>query len=273
MQPMCWRVLWQLKRMNKVESSINMSTPVIEVSDLWYSIHGQSILENINLSVEEHAFLVLIGPNGGGKTTLLRLMLGLIRPDRGRIRIFGELPEKTMHRIGYVPQNVSSNLRFPITVKDVVLMGRIKTGWKWSRYDRQDRIAAETALRQVNMWEERYRRIDELSGGQRQRVYIARAVAGDPEILFLDEPTANIDPNGQGRFYEILKHLNQKITIVIVSHEFLVLSSYVKSVACVSGSLFHHNASEITQEMVDMYHCPVELIAHGIPHRVLKEHK
>ncbi|MFH1935213.1 MAG: metal ABC transporter ATP-binding protein [Pseudomonadota bacterium] len=250
-----------------------MSSPVIEVHDLWFSFNGNPVLKDVNLTIHPRDFLAVIGPNGGGKTTLLKLMLGLLEPDRGTVRVFGHSPREAAGRIGYVPQEIGINKGFPISVRDVVLMGRMRGGGGWRRFSRPDKIAARQALERVEMWEYRKRRIGELSGGQRQRVFMARALVGEPKILFLDEPTASVDQKGQTDFYALLKELNENVTVVVVSHDLMVLSSYIKSVACVSQQVFFHDAPEITKDMLEMaYHCPVELIAHGVPHRVLPKH-
>ena len=249
-----------------------MKNPIIEVSHIYYSFNGTQVLQNVSLSIREKEFVAFIGPNGGGKTTLIKLLLGILKPDRGTIRIMGKPPAKAAHRIGYVPQDVSINKSFPISVMDVVLMGRLQFH-RWSRLSKKDRMAAKKALESLEMLEFQNRKIDDLSGGQRERVFIARALATDPDILFLDEPTANIDSQGRTDLYALLKELNKTKTIFVVSHDTMVLSSYVTSVACVNKNVHYHDGAEITEEMMDMgYHCPVELIAHGIPHRILKTH-
>jgi zinc transport system ATP-binding protein len=251
-----------------------MNEPVIEISDLWFAFNGQPVLKEVNVTIRRGEFLAIIGPNGGGKTTLLKLILGLLNPDQGEIRIFGQAPRKVSHRIGYVPQNVHINKDFPITVMDVVLMGRIGSTKGWSRHSRRDRHAAQSALEKLAMWQFHNRRIGNLSGGQLQRVFIARALVTDPEILFMDEAMASIDAQGRSDLYHLLKELNKSITIAVVSHDLMVLSSYVKSVACVNRNLLYHDAAEVTTEMLDMaYHCPVDLVAHGLPHRVLCQHE
>jgi zinc transport system ATP-binding protein len=250
-----------------------MSSIVIDMKDVWFSYSRHAVLQNISLEVSEQDFLALIGPNGGGKTTLLKLMMGLLKPDRGIVRLFGKAPEQVSHRVGYVPQYTHANDRFPISVFEVVLMGRLHHRHRWLGHNALDRQKALNALEKVEMDPYRDRQIGELSGGQRQRVLIARALATEPEILFLDEPTANVDTHGQTELYEILKALNRQTTIVVVSHDVMMISSYIKSVGCVNETLHYHGAGEITSEMINMaYQCPVELVAHGLPHRVLKDH-
>jgi zinc transport system ATP-binding protein len=251
-----------------------MAETIIDVSGVWFSFNGQPVLQDVELKVPRGDFLVIIGPNGGGKTTLLKLMLGLLEPTRGTVRVFDRPPQKTTHRIGYVPQNVHVNKTFPVSVLDVVLMGRLRAGKGWSRHNPQDRLAAQAALEQLGVWEVRSRRIGNLSGGQLQRVFIARALVSKPDVLFLDEAMASIDAQSRGEFYKSLADLNRTVTIVAVSHDMMILSSHVKSVACVNRDLHYHGSGEITQEMLDAaYRCPVDLVAHGVPHRVLCQHE
>ena len=252
-----------------------MKDPIIEVSDLWFSYNGIPILKEVNLTVHRGDFIALLGPNGGGKTTLLKLMLGLLKPERGTIRVFGESPEVSAPRIGYMPQHLHFNQSFPISALDVVLMGRLKPGRGWSRYTRKDKLAAAEALKRVEMWESANRRVGELSGGQQQRVFIARALVDEPEVLFLDEPTASVDSKHQTDLFDILKQLSEEVTIIVVSHDVGIVSSHVKSVACVNQQLFHHDHAEINHEMLELAYqcCPVEIVAHGLPHRVLKIHE
>jgi len=250
-----------------------MSAPVTEVENVSFSYNELTVLENVSFTVEEKAFLAFIGPNGGGKTTLIKLLLGLLKPDSGRIRIYGTSPEKAAHRIGYVPQDVAINKAFPISVLDVVLMGRLRFHGK-SRLSKADKKAARNVLEELEMLDYQNRRIDDLSGGQRERVFIARALATDPDIMILDEPTASLDTAGRTELYAILKEINKTKTIMVVTHDMMVLSSYVTSVACVNKNVHYHDDAEITEEMMqEGYHCPVELIAHGVPHRILKTHE
>lgn len=246
----------------------------VQVKNVWFSYGSSPILKDVSFALEQGDFLGILGPNGGGKTTLLKLLLGMLKPDRGEIRILGEMPHDAKHRLGYVAQNTSINISFPISVLDLALMGRLSRSRIGRRYSQEDRQKVENALKKVGMWESRYSLIGELSGGQRQRVFIARALATDPEILFLDEPTASIDPEFETDLYEFLRELNRKVTIVVITHDIGAISRHVKSVACVNHTLMFHADGKITQGMLDMaYQCPVDLIAHGLPHRVLPTHE
>lgn len=251
-----------------------MKPYAIEFENVWFSYERSTILQEVDLSLEQGEFLGIIGPNGGGKTTLLKLMLGILRPDRGRILILGQAPHDASHRVGYVPQGIDSNRSFPISVLDVALMGRMSTSRIGRRYSGEDRKKVRDVLEKVGMWDHRNRPIGKLSGGQRQRVFIARALATDPEILFLDEPTASVDSEFQTDLYDFLKALNKEVTIVVISHDIGIISSHMKSIACVNKYFIFHSGAQITQEMLDMaYQCPVDLIAHGLPHRVLHTHE
>jgi zinc transport system ATP-binding protein len=249
-------------------------TPAIEIEDLWFSYDKTPILKKVSFTLEQGNYMAILGPNGGGKTTLLRLMLGILKPDRGTIRVLGRTPEEARENLGYVPQSTEVNLSFPISVFDLVLTGRLSRSRFGRRYSRGDKEKVETILKNVGMSEYRHFPIGQLSGGQRQRIFIARALAAEPSILFLDEPTASVDREFEVGLYEFLEELNREVTIVVITHDVGVISRYVKSVACVNRTLIFHGGGEITEEMIDMaYHCPVDLVAHGIPHRVLPEHE
>ena len=257
-----------------------MGNSIVEIKNIWFAFNGQTVLEDVSLDIRQGDFIAMIGPNGGGKTTLLKLMLGLLRPNKGTIRVLGDPTAKASHHIGYVSQDVHINRSFPITAIDVVLMGKLEPGKRWAKSSVQDRTDALNALERMEIADCASSKIGELSGGQRQRVFIARALVTQPKVLLLDEPTASIDAKGQAEFYRLLKELNKDITILVVSHDLVAISTYVKSVACVNKRLHYHHQAEITGEMLEeMYPCtdeevcPVELIAHGLPHRVLKHHQ
>ncbi|MBM4466099.1 MAG: ABC transporter ATP-binding protein [Chloroflexi bacterium] len=246
---------------------------VISVRHLWAGYDGEPILEDINLSVRELDFIGLIGPNGGGKTTLLKVLLGLIPPMRGEVRIMGKSVEEGRRYIGYIPQTVEFDRDFPISVWDVARMGRLGRRRLLQRYTAEDDDIVAEALRSVDMLNLRDRPIAELSGGQRQRVYIARALATDPNVLLLDEPMASVDPRVSASIYELLRQLNERLTILMVSHDMSAISSHVKTVGCLNRWLFYHGGKQLTPDMLEAaYQCPIDLIAHGIPHRVFAEH-
>lgn len=256
-----------------------MSQIIVDVENVTYAYGKQAVLENIDLHIREGDFTAMIGPNGGGKTTLLKLILGLLQPASGNIRVMGKPPAKASHLIGYVPQDVHINRMFPISAMDVVLMGKLAPKTRWSRYSQQDRREAMQALERMEIDAYADRRIGDLSGGQRQRVFIARALVTQPKVLLLDEPTAGVDTRGQADFYRLLMNLNADTAILLVSHDLLAISVHVKSVACVNRRLHYHNRPEITGDMLETMYpctkeevCPVELVAHGLPHRVLKDH-
>ncbi|MFP4349750.1 MAG: metal ABC transporter ATP-binding protein [Desulfococcaceae bacterium] len=260
--------------------TMNTQHPIVEIENVSFAYNGETVLRNVNLRVLPRDFIAVIGPNGGGKTTLLKLILGLLKPDRGRIRVNGESPHKASSSIGYVPQDVHINRRFPITALDVVLMGKLDPKKRWSRRSASNRQDAMTALDRLGMADHAQSRMGMLSGGERQRVFIARALVTRPKLLLLDEPTASIDTRGQAEFFELLKEINGEMTILAVSHDLLVISRYVKSVACVNQKLHYHDQAEITGEMLESMYpctveevCPVELVAHGLPHRVLQDHE
>lgn len=246
---------------------------VIRLIDVWVCYGEISALEAINLSVKQQDFLGIMGPNGGGKTTLLKVLLGLIQPSRGTVTVLGGPPEQTRKYVGYVPQHTIFDPEFPIRAWEVVLMGRLGRIRRFRRYSREDRQVTRHMLQFVEMDGLRDRPLAKLSGGQKQRVLIARALATEPNLLLLDEPTANIDPEMQTHIYDLLHELNEKIPIILVSHDIGVLSEHVNKIACLNQRLFYHNSKEITEDMLQgAYSCAVQLIAHGIPHRVLKEH-
>lgn len=237
--------------------------PVIATDGLSFAYDGELVLRDVNLTVAERDFVGMVGPNAGGKTTLLKLILGLLQPTRGVIRVFGERPVESRRRIGYTPQHAQLDPQFPANVMDVVLMGRLGIGGNIGPYRRPDRDAARRALGEVGLEALRHRPLSALSGGQRQRVLIARALACKPALLLLDEPTANLDPHMEGEFYELLQRLNERLTIVLVTHDLGFISQIVKSVVCVNRNVIVHPTSEITGEAIrEIYGHDVRMVRH-----------
>jgi zinc transport system ATP-binding protein len=247
---------------------------VITVSDLSFTYGNETVLRDVSLSVKAGDFVGVIGPNGGGKTTLLRLILGVLDPSRGSVRLLGDHPRRTRVQAGYVPQETSSNKLFPISVFDVALMGKMGDRGLFHRFTREDRRQASETLEELGMYHLRHKSIGELSGGQRQKVLLARALVGNPRILFLDEPTASIDTRGQDEIYEILRKLNEAgATVVLVTHNVSAVSAYIKSIACVNRDLFFHPDGVLDEATITKaYGCPVDIVAHGLPHRVYHPH-
>lgn len=257
-----------------------MDNPVIvSLQDVSFSYQNVPVLQNVNLKIEEKDFLGIIGPNGGGKTTLLKLILGLLKPDSGTIQVFGENPRKGRKSIGYIPQLFSFDFDFPISVMEVVLMGRLGKRRLGRKYSKRDVQICMEALKKVGMEEFAHRQISELSGGQRQRVFIARALATEPKLLLLDEPVSSVDTQWQNTFYEMLRALSEEIAIVLVSHDVGVISTHIDEIACVNGEVHYHGPTKDgVAGIAEMYQCPVELLVHGlhhksIPHRLLEVKK
>lgn len=254
---------------------------IIQIKDLNFSYHnGTLALKNINLKIEKGDFLIILGPNGGGKSTLLKLMTGLLQPKSGEIELFGGSIPSKRHLIGYLPQTTLFNPNFPISVFDTV-----KMGWQGSRKNRffhtkQEKRDVMEVLEKVGVADLQNYRIGELSGGQRQRVLIARALVTRPELIFLDEPTASIDPSAKSAFYQLLETLNKDVTVVMVSHDIGFIPSAAKSIACVNKTLHYHPEPKITPEMLNTIsgnttfpeQCPIEILGHGLPHRVVQVH-
>ncbi len=240
-----------------------MSEPVLQFREVSFAYNATPVLENVNLTVDERDFLGVVGPNGGGKTTLLKLALGILRPSQGLVTVMGQSPIAARPVVGYVPQLLEFDRDFPITVMDLVLMGRLSRRSLIGRYSQRDREAALAAMAAVEVDGLAQRPLSDLSGGQRQRVFIARALASNPQVLFLDEPTASVDSRVEQDIYELLRELNKTLTVVLVTHDFGFVSSYVNKVACVNRRLVVHSAAEITKEAVfDIYNRSVQMLQH-----------
>jgi zinc transport system ATP-binding protein len=236
---------------------------VIRIEGLRFSFGPAPVLQDVDLQVSEGEFLGLVGPNAGGKSTLLKLILGLLRPQSGLIQVLGTSPKEARRRLGYVPQYPGFQRDFPISVEQVVLMGRLglSPGLGWYRH--ADREAAHRALTEVEAADLARRRIGTLSGGQLQRVLLARALVGEPKILILDEPTANIDQRLEGDIFDLLAALNARLTILVVSHDIAFISSYVDRVACLNRTLVCHRTDAIDGDLIhQLYGEAVRLVAH-----------
>ena len=248
---------------------------MLSAHELAIGYPGHLVGSGFELSLRPGEALALLGPNGGGKTTLLKAILGLVTPDSGEIRIFGRSGESARRSIGYVPQFSRFDRRFPISVEEVVLIGRLAGRSPWfSRFSRADRQLVDALLERLEIADLKHRQIGQLSGGQLQRVLIARALAVEPRILILDEPTASVDSASKTRIYDLLKELNREMTILIVTHDLSAVSSNIDKIACLNQQLFYHGQTELEAGLVEkVYGCPVDLIAHGVPHRVLRGHE
>ncbi|PID57775.1 ABC transporter [candidate division KSB3 bacterium] len=250
-----------------------MSSEIARLDNVSVRYGNVTALEHVDFHLDPLDFVSVIGPNGGGKTTFLKVLLGLLIPQEGTVQVLGQEPALSRRLVGYVPQQVTLDKDFPISVWDVTLMGRLGiAGWP-KKYSAEDREIVAGALQKVKLYDLRERRIGNLSGGQQQRVLIARALVAKPALLLLDEPTASVDSEIKQDIYELLLELNETLTIVIVSHDIGVVSSYTKTIACLNRTLVYHDDKDISPEMLAAtYQCPVDLIAHGVPHRVLTRH-
>lgn len=249
--------------------STALPQPIVEISDMCFSYGGEDVLHDINLTLYKGDFVAIIGPNGGGKTTLLKVVLGLLNPTRGMVKIQNREPRSHVVPIGYVPQHVNHNLSFPATALDIVLMGKHEPVRRFQRGNaKQDRKAALAVMDKLGIGDYSDRKIADLSGGQRQQVLIARALISDPQLLVLDEATASIDTKGKADFYTILKELNKELTILMVSHDLMMVSSYAKSVACLNRKLHYHQSFDSSADVLNAFHscsveemCPVGVVA------------
>lgn len=223
-------------------------TEVIKLENVWFSYNNQPFLQNVNLPIYSDDFVGIVGPNGGGKTTLLKLMLGLLKPQQGKITIMGKSPREGRSSIGYLSQFKNIDFDFPITARQIVLLSLI--GRKLLKhYSQKDKAAADKALKDMGIWHLRDKKLNELSGGEKQRVFVARALANEPQVLVLDEPMSNLDMHIQEEFYKILQKLNQQIAIVIVDHDLDMLVKFAREVVCVNKcsthAIHYHDSDEV----------------------------
>jgi zinc transport system ATP-binding protein len=245
-----------------------MNQPLIEIKGLTAGYNGEPVIRNVNLSIFENDFLGVIGPNGGGKSTLMKAIMGLLKYSSGEIIFSRRL------KFGYLPQFSLSDIKFPITVRDVVLSGLMADSKLFRRFSSEQKNKADLIIERFGLKNYSGSPFGELSGGQIQRTFLCRAIVSDPDILILDEPTAFTDEGFSKNLYSELAVINKTTAIVMVSHDTGVISSYVKNIACVNKTLHYHPGSDLTPDILDKYSCPVEILAHGpVPHRVLYTHK
>ncbi|TCO10737.1 metal ABC transporter ATP-binding protein [Natronoflexus pectinivorans] len=245
-----------------------MSKLLARLENVTAGYNGEPVLKGVSLEIRENDFIGIIGPNGGGKTTMLKVLLGILEPFRGNV----DFPTGKIN-IGYLPQASQIDRSFPISVKEVVEAG-LKPDRAWSHHlSKSQKDAAHKLLKEAGM--ERYYKkpIGELSGGQLQKVLLCRAIVSNPALLVLDEPNTYVDKHFESELHQWLKKLNEKMAIVLVSHDVGTIPSLVKSIACVNGTLHYHPSNQLTTELLKVYDCPIDLITHGhVPHRVLKNH-
>jgi zinc transport system ATP-binding protein len=246
---------------------------IIDLIDVTAGYGHEIVLKDVYISVFENDFIGVIGPNGGGKTTLVKIIVGLLKPLKGRLKYHGSRLHDQQNLIGYLPQINRFDVRFPITVLDVVLSGLISEKGSLARFSQKDKKRAHELLGQMGI-EHLFRKpVGELSGGQMQRVFLCRAIITSPKLLILDEPNTFVDNQFEADLYETLKILNEHMAIMIVSHDVGTISYYVKTIACVNKYLHYHPSNIITEQQLVAYGCPIQIITHGdIPHTVLKKH-
>lgn len=253
------------------------ATPIIEIKNLSAGYDGRTVLRDVNLTIYERDFLGVIGPNGGGKTTLIKCILGLLKPFGGEILFHSQLPSsgKGQLSMGYLPQYNSIDRKFPITVEEVILSGLSSQKPLASRFTDAHREKARSVIARMGLEGMEERAIGALSGGQLQRALLGRAIISDPEVVILDEPSTYIDKHFEARLYELLAEINRECAIILVSHDIGTVLQQVKSIACVNETLDYHPDTGVTEEWLERnFHCPIELLGHGaLPHRILGEHK
>lgn len=237
---------------------------VIDLEDVWYRFDGgPPVLQGVSLRVPDKEFIGVVGPNAGGKSTLLKVLLGLYHPYQGRVRVLGTSPSRARRRIGYVPQYPTFSREFPTDVLHAVLMGRLGMTRGFGRYSEADRARARNAMMETEIESLAGRQISTLSGGQLQRVLVARALVCEPRILLLDEPTSNIDQRVETDIFDYLREFNRRMTIVVVSHDIGFISRYVDQVACLNKTLICHDTADIDGRTIqELYGADVQMVAH-----------
>ena len=247
---------------------------LIEIRKLTVGYGQNVVLRDVNFSICPLDFIGVIGPNGGGKTTLLKALLGLLAPYSGEIIFNDSMTEGNSHKIGYLPQINNIDRKFPISVLDVVRSGLMSRKKLIGGYSANENSRAHNLMNEMGIYPLRNKAIGELSGGQIQRALLCRALVNDPKLLVLDEPNTYVDNRFERELYEKLKVLNKNLAILLVSHDLGTISTYVKSYACVNNNLHYHEGNRLTPELLRSYECPIQIISHGeIPHTVLHNHE
>lgn len=243
------------------------------------SLHNVSVnyencvaLENVNLDIFEDDFIGVIGPNGGGKTSLVKAIMGAT-PYTGIIHLDNSLRRRNHYKIGYMPQVSEFDIHFPISIEELVLSGLQTEKGFFGRYTSMDRQRAKDLMAQMGIEQLVSRSISEVSGGQMQRALLCRAIISEPRLLILDEPTNFVDNQFEYEFYNMIKRLNEKMAIIMVSHDLGTITSVVKSIVCVNRNVHRHDSNILTAEQLENYNCPIQILSHGhIPHTVLEHH-
>lgn len=241
----------------------NIIPPVIQIDHVTFSFGSQPVLEDITFNIESKDFIAFIGPNGAGKTTLVKLLMGFLEPDKGTIRVLGSNPKVARAHLGYVPQYTTFDLDYPLNVLDTVKINMINSGSLMPWFGKNEAKKAYELLEKMEIESLAHRKFSELSGGQKQRALIARALASEPEILILDEPTASIDITIEKNIYDLLKKLNENITIILVSHDISFISSYINKICCLNRFATIHSIDELTGEsLFDVYDRNIKYLKH-----------
>jgi zinc transport system ATP-binding protein len=245
-----------------------MDRPIIEIKNLAAAYDGKTVLRDVNLNIYERDFLGIIGPNGGGKTTLVKCILGLLKPTSGEITLADGVT------LGYLPQYSSIDRRFPISVEELVQSGLCSKKSLASRFTPAHRAKVANVIRRMGLEGMEKRSIDQLSGGQLQRALLGRAIVSDPSVVILDEPSTYIDKRFEAKLYSLLAEINRDCAVVLVSHDIGTVLQQVKTIACVNETLDYHPSTEVSSEWLERnFNCPIELLGHGtLPHRILAAH-
>lgn len=251
-----------------------MNNSIIKIENLSAGYDRKTVLHDINLEISEKDFLGIIGPNGGGKTTLMKVILGLLKPSEGKITFYDNGMPVEQLEIGYLPQYNSIDKKFPISIYEVILSGLNRQKSLFSRFTKEHHERVKETISMMGLEGMENKPIGQLSGGQMQRALLGRAIVSNPKAIILDEPNTYIDKRFEARLYSLLEDINKQRAVILVSHDIGSVLQTVKNIACVNGTLDYHPQSEVSAEWIEeKLQCPIELLGHGeLPHRVLKKH-